>query len=76
MRITLRVAILVLASVALAAAAYTAWVDLVVYRGDCGPYSCGWPGRFTWNAPEAVFGFFLATAGLIVVTVWCRFLSR
>jgi hypothetical protein len=45
---------------------YELWIDLVVLRPDCGPYSCGWPGEVTWDATWAVFGFFFVVGGAVV----------
>jgi hypothetical protein len=62
MRAGLRAVLFVVATIVLGAAAYEAWVRLVVFRGDCEPYSCGWPGRITWDAPEAVLAVWLLIA--------------
>jgi hypothetical protein len=59
--------LLTLGTVVLGVTAYYAWLDWVVLRPGCGPYTCGWPISFTWNHPSVVVGFFVAATGGLVV---------
>ena len=48
------------------------WIDLVVLRPGCEPYSCGWPGRVTVDASWAVLAFAFVIGGTVVWLVGRR----
>jgi hypothetical protein len=56
-----------IATMVAAGIVYGLWIDLVVLRPGCGPYSCGWPGQVTWDHWWLVFAFFFVVTA---VPVW------
>jgi hypothetical protein len=66
-RTAARIVLLSVVMLVLGAVAYYAWLDWVVLRPGCGPYTCGWPVSFTWNHPGVVVGVFVAATGGVVL---------
>jgi hypothetical protein len=75
-RTAARIVLLTVVTLVLGLMAYYRWLDWVVLNPGCGPYTCGWPVRFTWNHPSVVLGVFVAATGGVVLLTRRLLLQR